>query len=710
MDFKITHAESFPLDLGRAPKKVQNAWDRTIVPILRSTPDRADPPQIKRLVGYKKLWRLKVSGDYRLVYRLEQNNRTVTMLMLDNRAKIYKRLGANAGGEPGIRIVAKAQDLIEPEPSKEEIGLASIAMEAEKYETKKYYEQEHDRPLPELMETEKLKCWGVPDKYWQKLLAVDTENELLALDQTMPAEVLSRVLNGIWPSSIEEVTQQAIRVAEQPSEIKAAAEGARSLESFLLKLDDDQKTYVSRFEGGHATGPWLLKGGPGSGKSTVALYCIRSILEGTKQLTLEDKPLKILFTTYTKSLINASRHLLKELNVYAGKNTIDILNVDKLATKYIPEKWKTLTLINEDRAEAQDLLNQVLRAFRKKNTKTFLSSTDTRFLLDEINWIIIGNGVETVEEYVQTDRTGRRRALTESQRRQLWTVWEMYQDKLRYEKKWLFSERVKVAAENVTPQYDYVFIDEAQDLKPVAIRFCIRLCRDPRNVFLTADSNQSIYGNGISWSSVATDLRFSGRAKILKRNYRTTTENWDAIKQLAPGVFDIDQETLDIETIYHGPYPVLVRYDDVQDLSSRLNEYLHEALLSERITPGCAAVLCPTLREIDLALEIIDPCFNAKAMSSGDVDLAHPGVKILTMHASKGLEFAVVALIGVEEGRLPLPPFKGVDESEHNARQRRLFFVACSRAMRRLIVFADKNRPSQFTESLTDEYWDIEDL
>ena len=47
--------------------------------------------------------------------------------------------------------------------------------------------------------------------------------------------------------------------------------------------------------------------------------------------------------------------------------------------------------------------------------------------------------------------------------------------------------------------YDYVFIDEAQDLTPVQLRLCSKLVKNG-NIFLTADSNQSIYGRSFSYS------------------------------------------------------------------------------------------------------------------------------------------------------------------------------------------------------------------
>ena len=93
-----------------------------------------------------------------------------------------------------------------------------------------------------------------------------------------------------------------------------------------------------------------------------------------------------------------------------------------------------------------------------------------------------------------------------------------------------------------------------------------------------------------------------------------------------------------------------------------------------------------------------------------EVDLAWPGVKVLNMHAAKGLEFPVTAVMGLEKGRLPTKVRPGMDEVEHIAQQRRLLFVACSRAMRRLIVFAHRKRPSSFVEGLSDDYWEMEYL
>jgi len=411
--FEIAHAESFPLELGRAPNKVRNAYIRTVIPALRNVPDKVDPPRIKRLIGYRNLWRLRVSDDFRLVYRVDQADRLVTMLMLDHRAKIYDRLGANEVGEPGVRIVARAEELLEREPLPEEIGQAELALSNMQVVP---IPSVPEAPLPELLDPEKLSSWGIPAQYHEYLQAARTEGELLSLESSVPKDVLERVLNGLWPPIIEEIIQQPVRIALEPNFIESAADGGESLDSFLLKLHEDQKTFVARFEGGRPKGPWLLKGGPGSGKSTVALYCIEALVRGANsQLPLDDKPLRILFTTFTKSLENASKHLLKALTIQGGKHVIDVKTVDSLAFRTLPSDWKKMKLEGKSPEYMLESLTEC-----KKSDPTFgFSLADAKFLKEEIEWVIVGQGLNVADDYLAADRVGRGRGLGQQQRGQV---------------------------------------------------------------------------------------------------------------------------------------------------------------------------------------------------------------------------------------------------------------------------------------------------
>lgn len=94
-------------------------------------------------------------------------------------------------------------------------------------------------------------------------------------------------------------------------------------------------------------------------------------------------------------------------------------------------------------------------------------------------------------------------------------------------------------------------------------------------------------------------------------------------------------------------------------------------------------------------------------------------VNLMTIHASKGLEFNVVFLAGVEQGILPHE--RALEEGpEHVEEERRLFYVAITRARRNLFITSCATRkklgefnsalPSIFLEEIPDELIDHVDL
>lgn len=75
---------------------------------------------------------------------------------------------------------------------------------------------------------------------------------------------------------------------------------------------------------------------------------------------------------------------------------------------------------------------------------------------------------------------------------------------------------------------------------------------------------------------------------------------------------------------------------------------------------------------------------------------ASGAVRLMTLHAAKGLEFPVVILCGVEEGNIPLESAKGETDLEE---ERRLFFVGLTRAQEELVL-TTCGKPSVFLSNL----------
>ncbi|MFW5968311.1 MAG: 3'-5' exonuclease, partial [Persicimonas sp.] len=87
------------------------------------------------------------------------------------------------------------------------------------------------------------------------------------------------------------------------------------------------------------------------------------------------------------------------------------------------------------------------------------------------------------------------------------------------------------------------------------------------------------------------------------------------------------------------------------------------------------------------------------------------GVKLLTLHSSKGLEFPCVFLVGLEEGYLPHS--RSLDDHSGIAEERRLTYVGITRAKRRLTLTSsavrsrygqeEQREPSRFLEEIPEE-------
>lgn len=105
---------------------------------------------------------------------------------------------------------------------------------------------------------------------------------------------------------------------------------------------------------------------------------------------------------------------------------------------------------------------------------------------------------------------------------------------------------------------------------------------------------------------------------------------------------------------------------------------------------------------------------EASLMSDQDsVDGKKKGVPLTTVHAAKGLEFDHVFIAGLEDGLFPHTTIGGEDEKLRLEEERRLFYVALTRARKKAYlslaffrtIFGEKqvNMPSRFLEDVPPE-------
>ena len=323
------------------------------------------------------------------------------------------------------------------------------------------------RPLPHPITPDFLQQLQVPAGYHPALLACTDEDGLI--EANVPNNVLTRVMDALFPQPIEQVLQQPDFVLSESEDLIRFREG--DLKGFLLKLDPDQEKVADR----NTKGPALIKGGPGTGKSLVALYRVRAILQHAR---LHNDPLpNVLFTTYTNALIRYSEQLLEQL-VGSDIRQVTVQTADSVVMKIVSRGSPApIKLVNS--RQLRDILDQVreayippgANAFDAKVLKAALDKLATDFLLDEFGWVIEGRGLPSLVAYVEADRSGPGTRLTDKGRQNVWALYQAFMDRLSSEGLTTWGQlRIKalslLRSNTYSERYDAVLVDEAQDLTP----------------------------------------------------------------------------------------------------------------------------------------------------------------------------------------------------------------------------------------------------
>lgn len=554
-----------------------------------------------------------------------------------------------------------------------------------------------------------LRQWQISASFWPQLIQARDEDALLNL--ALPNQVLDRVLDNLFPRSIAEIVQQPEYILQQPEDLDRYVEG--ELSAFLLKLDPTQQEILA-FGG---SGPTLVKGGPGTGKSVLALYRTQRLLDAGHG--------PLLFTTYTNALVGYSEQLLTHLLGTPPKERgAEVSTVDALIFKYYVRTHGQPTLATESQqiARVEAALEQAelpaLNVFDENVRREMLRRIGSAYLLEEFLNVIEAWGVSSREDYLAFERRGRQLPLRANIREALWAVYEVWSAQMEASHLTTWERMRRQALEIVAalPEkpYQALVIDEAQDLSPVSLRFLLALVASPQHIYLTADASQSLYQRGFSCKQIHADLNVRGRTLLLKRNYRNTAEIATACAAILKGTGAGDDECITQEASpYSGAEPTLLLNDDTDADAAAIQAFFSAAARQYRLPVHAGAVLCHSQHVGQrIAARLTKLGLPAEFMSGKAIDLKKACVKVLTLHAAKGLEFPFVVVLRLENGSFPhdtshLPAEEMITALDQ---QRRLFYVGCARAMRALMVCGSLTSPSAFTEPLVAPFWQRKEI
>jgi mRNA-degrading endonuclease RelE of RelBE toxin-antitoxin system len=557
--------------------------------------------------------------------------------------------------------------------------------------------------LPEPITQELLRELRVPIAAVPMLLRCETEEALL--EAPVPPDVLGRVVDRLFPPTIDRLDQQPDLVVPSTMDLVRYKEG--DLLGFLLRLDEDQLKLTQWA----MKGPTMVRGGAGTGKSTVALYRVKALLERPGASGKE----RVLFTTYTRSLLAVTQQLLEQLLTPEQLRRVEVATCDQIAWRVVG-KARKVGQLESDNAELRRLAK--LReehapggsAFEAKLRARALDRLTDAWLLEEFEWIIEGRGLVSLAEYQAAARPGRGLPLNERARAAVWEVYEAFCAGAGERYPLLRREALTLLTQDEQfVRYDYVVVDEAQDLSPVALALMAEVCKTAEGLFFAADTKQSLYSRSYTWSSAHPRLQFRGRTALLSRNYRSTREIDRAAFSVL--VAEQDEELVASDSVHEGPLPVLVRDIAADKQAEWIARFVRQMARHLHLKVSASAVLVPGAATGEtLAAELRAQGVEAKFFPGRELDLKADVVRVLTLHAAKGLEFPIVIVAGLEAESWPLPEnFEDAGLYEERARvARRVLYVGLTRAMRGLMMIVPQGCRHPAIADLDLNQWHLE--
>jgi mRNA-degrading endonuclease RelE of RelBE toxin-antitoxin system len=640
----------------------------------------------------KHFWSVRVGSDIRLI--IHKTTSSFLLCYVGHHDKAYawaERRKLETHPKTG------AAQLVEIRERVEEITVP-VYVEASRPKPKPF-----QSPLFAHLTDEVLLSYGVPVE-WLNDVRKATEDSILTLSDHLPseaAEALLELASGGKPQVLQRASAGAnpfthpdalrrFSVMNDVEELERAF--MYPWEKWTIFPHPAQRELVQR----DYSGPARVSGSAGTGKTIVALH--RAVF-----LVRANPDVRVLLTTFSETLANALRSKLRRLisnEPHLGER-LEVHAMNSIAERLYEQHFGHRKIASPE----------VIRRFM---TEAATAIPDLKFslsfLLTEWEELVDAWQLQTWESYRDIKRLGRKTRLQESQRVTLWAVFDAVRSHLHIQgfitHAEIFTRLASQLESRKHPPFDFIVVDEAQDLSVSQLKFLGALGgKRPNSLFFAGDLGQRIFQQPFSWKSLGVDIR--GRARTLHINYRTSHQiRMQTDRLLGPQVADVDgnvEERLGTVSVFNGPAPVVRKFKSQQEENDVVAAWLADRS-REGVMPHEFGVFVRSDAELERARTAVAKAGLPSKMLDEHVETTSGQISIGTMHLAKGLEFRAVVAMACDDEIIPLQSrietvADDSDLEEVYNTERHLLYVACTRARDHLLV-TSVDPASEFLDDL----------
>jgi DNA helicase IV len=250
-------------------------------------------------------------------------------------------------------------------------------------------------------------------------------------------------------------------------------------------------------------------------------------------------------------------------------------------------------------------------------------------------------------------------------------------------------------------KFQYILVDEFQDVNNLQVELIKLLLTNSTQLFCVGDDWQSIYGfRGSNVSYIVEFEKHFSNAKTIKLNlnYRSTQNIVGASNEVIKhNKFKVDK---DVQASKKSEHKIVVysgntEEENIQFCFDKVKELLEEGINND---------------------EILFLYRRSKMFTPYYYRFKNENIRVQnkTIHASKGLESKIVFIIGLSEGNGGFPDiwledriFQVIKKANHDLlmeEERRLFYVAITRAKDKLFLITQKGNESSFLKEIPSAY------
>ena len=539
---------------------------------------------------------------------------------------------------------------------------------------------------------DELLSYGVPPE-WLSAVREATEDSLLVLAEHLPAEAAEALIELATGGKPRMQAAPAGAVAANPMDHPDAQRRFRVMtnleelqsalefpwEKWAVFLHPEQRQWVER----EYSGPARVSGSAGTGKTIVAVH-------RAAHLARQHPEARVLLTTFSDTLARALHTKLRRLLGHEPRlaDRIDVQAMDAVG----------LRLHKAHVGRASIVGREVLRELIAAAAKTVEGHKfGTHFLMAEWEQVVDAWSLTNWESYRDVARLGRKTRLPETQRKVLWAILEQVLVGLKARNLLTHAQVFAALAIPISvakqPVYDFVVVDEAQDISIAQLRFLAALGGSrPNALFFAGDLGQRIFQQSFSWKANGVDIR--GRSRTLRVNYRTSHHiRTQADRLLGPAVTDVDgneEIRSDSVSVFNGPPATIQVCPTEQEECAAVAQWIVAATQSG-VLPHELGVFVRSGAQLPRAQAAVTAAGLAFKVLDEQVETTHSFVSISTMHLAKGLEFRAVVVMACDDEVVPLQTRIAAvgdeaDLQEVYDTERHLLYVACTRARDQLLV------------------------